>query len=267
MKPRIRNYLRQQHLALLALVLVIGGGTAVAASVPRDSVTSRSVKDNVLKSNDLKDGRAVSGTDVVDHSLTGTDVTDQSLTGVDVADSSVSGIDVADNSVTGADIAELTGADLAELTGADIAESTLGQVPSALNSTISGIGRYNGVDAVCDPESTTYVVCTSVSITLQAPARLLVLGRIRAQTEDDSDTAAGTCRIGTTSGALAESTTRILFQDDGGFNPGSDNVPLLAVTGVLPGGTHGVGIDCNQEGAGAVDYRDPDIAVLAISPG
>ncbi len=253
MSTRIRDYLRQQHLALLALVLVIGGGTAVAASVPRDGVTSKSVKDNSLKSNDLKDGRAVTGTDVVDNSVTGADIAE--LTGADIAE------------LSGADIAELSGADIAELSGADIAESTLGQVPSARHSDLGGTGRYNGADAVCDPESTTFVVCTSVSITLPAPARLLVIGRIRAQTEVDSDSAAGSCRIGTTSGTVAESTTEILFQDDGGFNPAADNVPLLAITSVLPGGTHSVGIDCNQTEPGAIAYRYPDLAVVAISAG
>jgi hypothetical protein len=232
----IGSYLRQQHLALLALVLITGGGTAVAVSIPRDSVTSQTVRNNTLKSSDLKDGQAVNGVDVVD------------------------------NSLGGADLAELTGADIAELTGADIAEATLGQVPSALKTVIGGSGSYQGSDLGCDPESSAYVVCTTTSLTLPEPARLLVLGRIRAKTEPDADKASGSCRIGTTSGPLEDTLTYIRFHDDGEWHHQYENLPLLGMTAVMPVGTHTVGIDCNQfQGEGAVTYESPDIAVLAIS--
>jgi hypothetical protein len=278
MSTPIRDYLRQQHLALLALVLVIGGGTAVAASVPRDSVTSKSVKNNALKTNDLKDGKAVGGIDVADNSLTGADVAnnsisggdvvDDSVTGADVANNSISGTDVVDNSLSGSDIAGLTGADIGELTGADIAESTLSQVPSALTSTVGGIGRYNAGTVVCDPESATFVACTTASITLPTPARLLVLGRVAAGIEPTADRATGSCRIGTTVGPIGESETNIALHDDGeAFSLGTENVPLLAITEVLASGTYGVGVDCNQGNSGAIWYFNPDVAVLAISAG
>jgi hypothetical protein len=89
----------------LALVLVVAGGTAYAASLAPDSVKSKTIKDNAVKSIDLKDGKAVSTDDVIDASLTGTDIADESLTGADVAADS--------------------------LTGADVQEATLGQVPDS----------------------------------------------------------------------------------------------------------------------------------------
>ena len=63
----------------LALFLVIAGGVAVAASVPKNAVKSKSIKDNTVASKDLKDGAAVTGADVVDDSLTGADINESSL--------------------------------------------------------------------------------------------------------------------------------------------------------------------------------------------
>ena len=73
----------------LALVLVVAGGTAYAASLAPDSVNSKTIKDNAVKSIDLKDGKAVSTDDVIDASLTGTDIADESLTGADVQEATL----------------------------------------------------------------------------------------------------------------------------------------------------------------------------------
>lgn len=53
MKSRIANYLKDQHLALLCLCLVIGGGTAYAAGLAKDSVKSKNIKDGQVKTPDL----------------------------------------------------------------------------------------------------------------------------------------------------------------------------------------------------------------------
>jgi hypothetical protein len=96
-----RNY--ANIISTLALFLIVAGGTAFAAgSLAPDSVKSKTVKDNSLKSIDLKNGKAVASEDVIDGSL--------------------AGIDLADNSVDSAKVADDS------LTGTDINESTLGQV-------------------------------------------------------------------------------------------------------------------------------------------
>src|SRR5688500_8682167 len=95
-------------MSTLAMFLVVAGGSAFAAStLTADSINSKLVRDNSLKSKDLKDGKAVSTADVIDGSVTGTDIADAGLTGADVADAS--------------------------LTGDDVDEATLGQVPDAAN--------------------------------------------------------------------------------------------------------------------------------------
>ena len=64
----------------LALFLVVAGGAAFAARAAKDSVTSRSIKNDVVKSKDLKNGKGVTGVDVVDDSLKGADIDETSLT-------------------------------------------------------------------------------------------------------------------------------------------------------------------------------------------
>ena len=79
MSKRIGTYLRQQHLALLAIFLVLAGGTALAATAPDNSVISKSVRNNALTTNDLRDGVGVRGADVIDGSLEGADIAESTL--------------------------------------------------------------------------------------------------------------------------------------------------------------------------------------------
>ncbi len=64
---RIRCRLTYSNvISTLALFLAVAGGSAVAATtLPRNSVTSATVKDNSLTSKDLMDGKAVRRADVV----------------------------------------------------------------------------------------------------------------------------------------------------------------------------------------------------------
>jgi len=142
-------------MSTLVVVLVLAGGTAVAAGLSKNTVNSKSVKDNSLRGADLADGRGVTGADVADGSLSGIDIGDGSLNGADVADGSLRGTDIADGSLAGADIGRgaLSAASIgvgavdssnvvdngirrsdigtATLTNKQIDESTLGEVPGA----------------------------------------------------------------------------------------------------------------------------------------
>jgi hypothetical protein len=75
-----RHFSYANVMSTLSVFLVIAGGTAIAASIPKNSVKSKTVKDDSLLSKDLKDGAAVTGADVVDDSLKGADVDESSLT-------------------------------------------------------------------------------------------------------------------------------------------------------------------------------------------
>jgi hypothetical protein len=77
-KPRRLSY--ANLMSTVSVFLVVAGGTAFAATtLSANSVNSKTVKDNALKSVDLKDGKAVSTEDVIDDSLTGTDINESTL--------------------------------------------------------------------------------------------------------------------------------------------------------------------------------------------
>ncbi len=80
---------RAQGLAVLALVILMTGGTAAyAATVAKNSVVSRSIKDGAVQSVDLKNG-AVTSTKLGLNSVSGEHVGDDAIKGVDVDESSL----------------------------------------------------------------------------------------------------------------------------------------------------------------------------------
>ena len=162
MRPRL-SY--ANVMSTLAVFLVLAGGTAIAANLPKNSVNSKKVKNNSLRSVDLADGTGVSGADVADGSLGATDLADGSLGGAKIADSSLGGNELTDGSVTGADLAggavgkehlrpdsvdsanlidgSIKGADVGAdtLTGRTIDDLSLGTVRSAPELTIHPAGH------------------------------------------------------------------------------------------------------------------------------
>ena len=102
---KIKSYITRHHVGLVALLLVLTGGTAYAATnVPKSSVGSKQVKDNSLRGKDLKDG-GLTGADVADGSVTGSDVADGGVASADLAAGSVDGGKVKDGSIGTADLA------------------------------------------------------------------------------------------------------------------------------------------------------------------
>jgi hypothetical protein len=77
-KPR-RRFSYANVMSTVSVFMVLAGGTALAATLPANSVGSKTVKDNKLKTVDLKDGAAVAGIDVIDDTLTGDDVDESTL--------------------------------------------------------------------------------------------------------------------------------------------------------------------------------------------
>ncbi len=82
------RHLARQWAGILALTLVLGSGTAYAAThrpkLPKNSVASKQVKNGSLTGKDVKDG-TLTGADLKDGTLTGADLTDGSVTAADLA--------------------------------------------------------------------------------------------------------------------------------------------------------------------------------------
>jgi hypothetical protein len=56
-------------MSTIAVVIALTGGTVAVAAIARDSIGSKQVKDESLKSRDLADGQAVAGTDVINGAI------------------------------------------------------------------------------------------------------------------------------------------------------------------------------------------------------
>jgi uncharacterized protein YjbI with pentapeptide repeats len=127
-------------LAIVALMVALGGSAVAAGRVP-NSDKSKHIANGQVKKQDLG-ANSVRGEKVLDGSITGLDLQDASVGGADVQDGSLEGADVKDGSLTGADVQDDS------LTGADIQEGTLGlmsnQVRMVSNTTAN---QPNGVGA------------------------------------------------------------------------------------------------------------------------
>jgi len=95
----MREHLRGNLVAYLALFVALGGTGAYAAS----KIDSGDIKDNSIKGKDIRTGQ-VAGSDLRDESATGADVANGSLDGADVKDGGLTGADIADKSVGGGKI-------------------------------------------------------------------------------------------------------------------------------------------------------------------
>lgn len=97
---------RQAPALVISLVALFAALSGAALALPgTQTVNSGDIKNENVKSIDLKDGAAVTGEDVVDDSLTGTDVTDETIASNDLTNETVLSTDIADQAITGADVA------------------------------------------------------------------------------------------------------------------------------------------------------------------
>jgi hypothetical protein len=109
----VRGYLRQHHVALVALFFALAGGTAYALD-GSNTVFSDDIVNDEVRSSDLRDGQ-VFGVDLKDNSVTGADVANNNSLGPpeigelgadEIADGSLTGTEIADGTITGSDVDE-----------------------------------------------------------------------------------------------------------------------------------------------------------------
>lgn len=86
-KDRKPRRLRNVAPLLLSGLALFAATTGVAAALPgTETVNSGDIKDNTVKTQDLKDGKAVEGADVVDDSLTADDLAPNSVRSTELGD-------------------------------------------------------------------------------------------------------------------------------------------------------------------------------------
>jgi hypothetical protein len=172
---RLRPHLTYANVtSTLALFLVIAGGAAFAASAPKNSVTSKSIRNGAVKSVDVADN-GLTGADIDESSFStapsgaaggslrgtypspslgpnsvgSTQIQTDAVTADELADNSVSGDNVVPNSLGGAVIADgsLNSADIQDqgILAADLAPGSVG--PAAITDFSLG-----GKDVVTDAD-------------------------------------------------------------------------------------------------------------------
>jgi hypothetical protein len=181
MSGRILNYLRTQHLGLIALVLVVAGGTAYAAGLTKNSVKSKHIKNNMVKSADVKD-QALTGIDVADNSIGPLELLDGGVGSAEIASSAVTSDELANDSVIGQKIATgvigggkispgAIGTNKLEdgaVNSAKVADGSIGAVD--LDATVGRIGSKTGVLTVGAAAQDVLVVNGFGTFSIECPA-------------------------------------------------------------------------------------------------
>jgi hypothetical protein len=224
----------------------------------------------------------ITGADVVDGSLTGADIQDRSLTGVDVAGGSIDGfnialdtlvgghvvddslttLDVQDGSLTGADVApsSLNGSDVLDnsLTGSDIDESSL-----ASND------AHDFFNPECDPHSTTFIECGTVSFTLGHAMPVIAFWNYAFGSEIEGDRADGRCQTrvdGATTGEVENATYEGQPDEFLGFGGDYGATPIVDVL-QLSGGIHTVSLWCAEDDPDNKDFVVSDLRMAVVELG
>ena len=249
---RIRSQLTYANLmSTLAVVLVIGGGTAYAAN----TVFSSDIVDGQVRTADIGD-LEVRAADVAANSLGSAKIADGSVKNADLSTGASSSNTIADGGVQGIDVANDS------LKGADVDEATLGQVSSAR---LGGIGR--SVEANdCDPESGLFVACAFTELDVPPPgARALVLGDVSARTDAGEDFGIGDCQIHVDRLGGPLPGTRRTFKINDADDP--DVGALVGVTPSLSPGLTAFGVTCQDASGvtGGIRYLDIGVSVVLIS--
>ena len=129
MSARLRAYIRQHHVGLVALFFALSGGVAWASHPGgANTINSTDIIDAQVKVADIGQG-AVATDEIANNQVKAADLGDGEVKTAEIANGQVKTADIGDGEVRSADVTNdnLTGADVApnSLKGADIDESTL----------------------------------------------------------------------------------------------------------------------------------------------
>lgn len=173
--------------------------------------------------------------------VTSSDIEDGAIKSVDIKNrKGVKGIDVKTGSLKGKQIAErsLDASQFAPVAGSESGE--------------------------CDPASSSFTNCASVTMSLKRPSRVLAIAS-GGQISDSATPTSGACEV------RIDGTPQAFSSFPG--EAASDNTSGTATNGFartlvtpqpLPAGSHSVALACN-EGAGDVAIDNPTIAAIAIA--
>jgi hypothetical protein len=156
--------------------------------------------------------------------------------------------DVAANAVNGADVVN------GSIRGADIASSALSK------------GR--AITSSCNPTSTAFVDCGSLTINLPRPGlRVLIVASADWYSTGSSPSTAGVCRIGVNGAPFGPDAHPGELENVSG-EVQTQSVTLTNVTpaGSLGAGNHTIGLACNET-AGDIVFGTTYVSAVVLGPG
>jgi hypothetical protein len=135
------------------------------------------------------------------------------------------------------------------------------------------IGRSDPTTgAQCDPNSSTFVTCSDVDVTLPHEGRVLLTGT-GGQYAFNAGVTQGTCRLTTDGNSLGNSVISLGNQTDasagvtGAANRGyARGFATTIVTGPVSAGAHNFALQCNETDAD-VEFENPQISAAVFGSG
>ena len=188
-----------------------------------------------------------------------------SVTGDEIAADAVGSAEIGTNAVGAWEV------DDDSLTGSDINEGSLGILPNAdsldgLDSSQFRTIARSATAIQCDPSTTTFIDCITVSLNLPAQGRVLVVATAPWDNNNSAAPNSGACRlradtttIGSASVAVGEATQTHTFTGNrlGTF-------ATTTVTGILSQGAHNFTLQC-MENESDIFFSEPSISAVAVS--
>jgi hypothetical protein len=218
----------------------VAGSSIDGFNIALDTLVGGHMEDNTLQGVDVQDG-SLTGADVQDGSLTGADVQNFSIAGIDVAPSSISGGHLLDDNVTGDDIDE---------------------------STLASQDAHDFFNPICDPHSTTFIECGTVSFTLGHAMPVIAFWNYGYGSQIEGDKAHGACQTrvdGATTGEVENETYEdqpFEFQSFGDYGA----TPIVDVMH-LSDGTHTVSLWCQEIIPDDTDFVVFDLRIAVVELG
>ena len=267
MSTKLRAYIRDHHLSLLCLFLILSGGTASAIDGPlpgQDQVGSADIINGEVTDNDIGAGAVGNGKLKAD-AVTAGKVLDGTLTGADVAGDGIGAFDISDNAFRSEDIrAQFVGFGKAyaippdAIQGDEVTNNSL-QGADIDEATLTALDGHDSFDSGCDPSTLTFITCDELTFTLGRPMQVLTLFNYGFGSGSDLDPK-GDCRT-TLDGGVTSSIVRMLARDQAFSRLAG--IPVLDVIS-LGAGTHTIGLQCREEPPADSDIEIHDIRLAAV---
>jgi hypothetical protein len=268
MSHKLRTYIRDHHLSLLSLFLILSGGTAYAVDGPlpgQNQVGSADIINGEVMDNDIGAGAVGNGKLKAD-AVTANKVLDGTLTGADIASNGIGAFDISGGAFRSEDIrAQFVGFGKAyaippdaiqsdevtnnSLQGADIDEATL-----------TALDGHDAFDPFCDPSTSSYIDCASLTFTVGRPMPVLLMFAYGFGS-GSVDEPIGACRT-TLDGEI---TAEVGLHSDDDFSE-YGGIPVVDVVS-LSAGSHTVGLQCLEVLPDESDIEIDEIRIAAVELG